>query len=118
MGAETSVAQILDRATLSLAYHWKATADKAAMIADFLGVKSINDPLFVAMEDAVEARFHELVVADNRPFQVGDIVLTPALGCWSEGKIVSIEGGYLHCTDPKHGGEFCVHSNRVRKIRA
>jgi hypothetical protein len=65
-GAGETAAQILDRATLPLAYHWKATADKAAMIADFLGVKSINDPLFAAMEDAVEARFHEMIVADNR----------------------------------------------------
>ncbi len=65
-GAEETAAQILDRATLPLAYHWKATADRAAMIADFLGVKSINDPLFAAMEDAVEERFHEMIVADNR----------------------------------------------------
>ena len=66
-GAGAIAAQILDRATLSDAYHWKLTADKAAMIVEFLRVKSIHDPLFVAMEDAVEARFHELVVADNRP---------------------------------------------------
>jgi hypothetical protein len=64
-GAGETAAQILDRATLSDAYHWKMTADKAAMIVEFLGVKSIHDPLFVAMEDAIEARFHELVVADN-----------------------------------------------------
>jgi hypothetical protein len=49
-------------------------------------------------------------------YQVGEIVRTPALGCWSNGKIVSIDGGYLNCTDPKHGGAFRVHSSRVRKI--
>ena len=49
-------------------------------------------------------------------YRVGEIVKTPALGCWSEGKIVSIDGGYLNCTHPKHGGEFRVHSNRVRKL--
>jgi len=67
MGAGAIAAQILDKATLSDAYHWKLTADKAAMIVEFLGVQSIHSPLFVAMEDAIEARFHELVVAHNRP---------------------------------------------------
>jgi hypothetical protein len=51
-------------------------------------------------------------------FEVGEIVKTPALGCWSEGKIISIDGGYLNCTDPKHGGAFRVHSNRVLKFIA
>jgi hypothetical protein len=64
-GAGETAAQILDRATLPLAYHWKATADKAAMIVEFLGVQSIHSPLFVAMEDAIEARFDELITADN-----------------------------------------------------
>jgi hypothetical protein len=68
-GAGAIAAQILERAKLSDAYHWKASNDKAAMMVEFLGVKSIHDPLFVAMEDAVEARFHELIVADNRPVE-------------------------------------------------
>lgn len=62
----TTAAQILNNLTLAQAYAHSATADKAAYIVELLGVKSIHSPLFVEMEDAIEERFHQLRVADNR----------------------------------------------------
>ena len=67
MGAEPqAAAQILNNLTLAQAYAYAATADKAAYVVELLGVKSIHSPLFVEMEDAIEERFHQLRVADNR----------------------------------------------------
>ena len=65
-GTGISAAQILSNLTLAQAYAHSATADKAAYVVELLGVKSIHSPLFVEMEDAIEERFHELRVADNR----------------------------------------------------
>lgn len=62
----TTAAQILNNLTLAQAYAHAATTDKAAYIVELLGVKSIHSPLFVEMEDAIEERFHQLRVADNR----------------------------------------------------
>jgi hypothetical protein len=61
-----SAAQILSNLTLAQAYAHSATADKAAYVVELLGVKSIHSPLFVELEDAIEERFHELRVSDNR----------------------------------------------------
>ena len=61
--------KILAKATLQQAYHWKASngqSQRERAVADFLGVSNTRSALFLALEDAVEERFDQLIIEDNK----------------------------------------------------
>jgi hypothetical protein len=95
--ANTTAAQKIESATINDARRWSETQDKAAFIADFLGLLSINQLLNNPdLEDQTEQRFAALLGgATRRPIKVGTCYTTAdengvavigAMVTWNDGE--------------------------------
>jgi hypothetical protein len=73
--ANTTAAQKIESATINDARRWSETQDKAAFIADFLGLLSINQLLNNPdLEDQVEQRFAALLGGDGAQYRDKQII--------------------------------------------
>jgi hypothetical protein len=79
-----AIVQKIETATINDARRWSETQDKAAFIADFLGLFSINQLLNNPdLEDQVEQRFAALLGEDGTQYKDGQTVRLP-LGWYME----------------------------------
>jgi hypothetical protein len=82
--ANTTAAQKIESATINDARRWSETQDKAAFIADFLGLLSINQLLNNPdLEDQTEQRFAALLGGAGPQYRDGQTVRLP-LGWYME----------------------------------
>ena len=97
--ANTTAAQKIEAATVNDARRWNESQDKAAFIADFLGLFSINQLLNNPdLEDQVEQRFAALLGgATRRPIKVGTCYTT------ADDSGVAVIGAQVEWSDGESG---------------
>jgi hypothetical protein len=94
-----AIVQKIETATINDARRWNETQDKAAFIADFLGLFSINQLLNNPdLEDQVEQRFAALLGgAKRRPIKVGTCYTT------ADDNGVAVIGAQVEWSDGESG---------------